>query len=189
MNDLFFEALAQYWPYPSKIIVTGAWAAQEWGSVRPTQDIDFEIQLISRKSKMEEFQKAAQKASRASGLQAQFSTDIDRWSQITYLDYRKRAKVYKKFDQLTVSIMDPLYWSIGKIARFWDQDLQDLIRVFKRLKPDPILVARLWNKALQKSPKSSALFLVKKNALYFFKTFGPKLWGSGFPMKEVEKIF
>ena len=189
MNDIFFKALAKHWPYPSKIIVTGAWAAQEWGSVRPTQDIDFEIQLVGRKTKIEEFQKAVQEASRISGLQAQFSTDIDRWSQITYLDYRKWAKVYKKFNKLTVTVMDPLYWSIGKIARFWDQDLQDLIQVFKSVKPDPIQVALLWNKALRKSPQSNALFLVKKNALYFFKTFGPQLWGKAFQLEKIEKIF
>lgn len=188
-KDTFFKELSRYWPHECKILVTGAWVAEEWGEVRPTQDIDFEIQFLSGKADLEEFHKAAQAASRISGLQAQFSTDIDHWSQVTYLDYRKHAKAYKKFGKITVLMMDPLYWSIGKITRFWDQDLQDLIQVFGKLKPDPIKVAGLWDKALKKSPKSSALFLVKKNALYFFKTFGPKIWGKAFSGEKIGKIF
>ncbi len=84
--------------------------------------------------------------------------------------------------------MDPFYWSIGKITRFWDQDLQDLMEVFGNLKPDPLKVAALWQKALKKSPKSSTLFLVKRNALYFFETFGPKLWGRSFSLVKIRKI-
>jgi len=187
-KDIFFEELSHHWPHESKILVTGAWVAEEWGKVRPTQDIDFEIQFIRVNASLEEFQKAVGEASRASGLQAQFSTDIDHWSQVSLLDYRKHARPYKKFGKLTVLMMDPLYWSIGKITRFWDQDLQDLLEVFGNLNSDPVEVATLWNKALRKSPKSSALLSMKKNALYFFKTFGPKIWGKTFSLEKVEKI-
>ena len=77
-KDLFFAELAKRWPYQCKILVTGAWVAEEWGKVRPTQDIDFEIKFQDPKARLDAFQKAVDEASRASGLIAQFSTDIDR---------------------------------------------------------------------------------------------------------------
>ena len=57
--------------------------------------------------------------------------------------------------------------------------------VKKTERPFPLRLALLWKRALQESPCSTALFLVKKNAHYFFKTFGKKIWGRAFKVEEI----
>ena len=185
--DAFFQALAKRWTHPTKITVTGAWAAAAWDVHRPTQDIDCEVGGLSNEQ-LADFDRAADAAGKEAGILLQYSTDIDRWSQITMLDYRESAQPWKRFGSINIYVLDPLHWSIGKIGRGINKDIDDLVNVFKRVQPDPAAVAMIWRKALEASPRSSQLWLTKQQALGFFRQHGRKIWGEQFSLKRVEQI-
>lgn len=185
----FFEVLARKWPSGTKVILTGGTASLLMGGKRPTLDIDFEVAFRSKRPGWAAFEKAVRETEKETGISAQFSEEIERWSQISYLDYRKHVRPFGKFGRIELCILEPVYWSIGKIARYWDQDIQDLICVFKKEGPEPVDIARLWLKALRKSPPSSALFTVRQNAIHFFKTFGRRIWGKHFAEEEILPLF
>ena len=66
-------------------------------------------------------------------------------------------------------LLEPAYWSIGKIARYLDPDVDDLVRVFKKQRVPALKLAKLWGKALAKSPRSSASFSFKKHVEHFLE--------------------
>jgi hypothetical protein len=135
------------------------------------------------------FEKAVHQAESETGIGTQFSENIDRWSQVSYLDYRKHLKKYKKFQQIEVFLLNPYFWSIGKITRYWDSDIQDMIAVFKKEKVDPVQLAKLWRQALQQSPRSTELFLTKQHVVQFFTTYGARIWGDSFSLLDIKKFF
>ncbi len=186
--DRFFETLSQHWTLPTRITLTGGGAALLMGGARPTDDVDYEVSLEPPDADREVFQHAVRSAQESTGINAQFSESIERWSEISLLDYRKHTMLYKRFGSLEIRLLDPLYWSIGKIARYWDQDVQDLVAVFSRTKPDPLTVAALWHRALHSSPASSSLFLVKQQAIHFFTHHGRTVWGKRFDPAAVTQL-
>ena len=186
--DRFLAALARHWPRPATLLLTGAQAASTWGRVRFTRDVDFEVAGIPARL-MPAFDQAVHAARRASGLEAQYSTRIDRWSEISLLAYRRTAQPFKRYGRIEVRVLDPLHWSIGKVARYLNSDADDLIVVFRRIQPEPLTVARTWARALQKSPPSSQLWPVKQQMLDFFRTHARAVWKRPVPMDKIERLF
>jgi len=181
--DLFFAELDRSLGQPAVIILTGAGAGSLMGHIRPSLDIDFEIRLKnpSKRNKLR-LAKILREVSGRLGTAINFSEDIGHWSMISFLDYRRTALPYRRFGKLTVKLMAPAYWTIGKMARFYELDIQDMIKVIRkqRLKPDQLL--RIWKRALAASPLSRELGQFKEHVNYFLKTYGRKLWGkSGRP--------
>ena len=177
---LFLNALAHGLNLPSEVILTGASAGFLMGHVRPSLDVDFEIRLKGRRSlkakaKLEE---AVANASKLTGLSAQYSENIGGWSMISYLDYQKSARPYRRFGKLNVKIMAPEYWTIGKMARFFEMDVRDMIQIIrkKKIKPEPLI--RLWAKALNSSSLSIELGQFRNHVIYFIRKYGKKIWGS-----------
>src|SRR3989338_3925192 len=161
-----------------KIFLTGAAAGSLLGGVRPSLDIDFAISC--GKKYFIEAQNAIQWTSALSGIAVNFSEDIDRWSQITFLDYKRHAIAYKRFGKVLVMLLEPTYWSIGKITRYLDPDVDDLVMVFKKQRTSALELAKLWARALRESPRSSASFSFKTHVEHFFKTYGRVIWGNRF---------
>lgn len=175
---LFLNALAQNLETPSEVILTGASAGFLMGHVRPSLDIDFEIQIKGRssrktKAKLEE---AVAKASQLSGLSAQYSENIGGWSMISYLDYRKKAVPYRRFGKLNVKVMAPEHWTIGKMARFFELDIRDMIQIIRKKKVRPSTLIRLWAKAVNSSPLSLELGTFRNHVIYFIRKYGKKIW-------------
>ena len=130
---------------------------------------------------------AVRRASDVTGIAVNFSEDIDRWSQITFLDYRKHTIAYKTFGRIAVFVLSPSYWSIGKIARYLDPDVDDLVKVLKTNPVNPPELAGLWGRALTNSPRSTASFTFKKHAEHFLRTYGATIWGKGFDREDCLK--
>lgn len=79
----FFSALARRLPCPAKIVLTGGGEAMLLGGQRPTGDLDFSIVLRSRATtSLSEIERAVAQGAREAGVAVQYSTDIDRWSQV-----------------------------------------------------------------------------------------------------------
>ena len=170
-----------------KIILTGAAAGSLMGSIRPSIDIDFEIEC--ERGYFKEIDAAIKKASRITGIAVNFSENIDRWSEITFLDYRRHTKAYKTFGRIEVSILLPAYWAIGKLARYLDPDVDDLVRVLKNNPLPPLELAKILGRALLESPRSSASFTFKKHVEHFFKTYGRSIWGARFDEAKCLEAF
>src|SRR3989338_679219 len=170
-----------------KIILTGAAAGNILGGSRPSMDIDFAIGC--NKKYFKDVEDTIKKVSKITGIAVNFSEDIDRWSQITFLDYKRHTLKYKTFRDVEVAVLLPLYWSIGKITRYLDPDVTDLVRVLKKNRILPMKLAQLWGKALLKSPRSSACFTFRMHAEHFFKTYGRPIWGRDFLADKYIEVF
>ncbi len=90
---------------------------------------------------------------------------------------RNTALPYSDFGKINVRILDPLDMSIGKIERFTDIDIQDIIFLIKKFSMKPEELLTVWAKALSKSTKSEKVFLFRKQVESFIKTYSKKLWG------------
>src|SRR5690349_17309908 len=96
--DKFFQLFSEQLTRPARIILTGASAGAVWGSVRPSVDIDFGIILAAAKHRQWEVVEAAIKRTVAvTGIRANFAENIDRWGQVSLMDYRRHTLPYKRF--------------------------------------------------------------------------------------------
>lgn len=189
--DKFFQVLNQRTKGITKarikIILTGAAAGVLLGANRPSIDIDFALDCDRRYLK--DVEDSIRQTSDITGIAVNFSEDIDRWSQITFLDYKTHTLAYKTFGVVEVSILSPAYWSIGKITRYLDPDVDDLVKVLKNNPIPSLKLARLWGKALLKSPRSSASFAFRMHVEHFFKTYGNSIWGKGYEQNKCLQAF
>ncbi len=188
--DRFFTRLSRAYPHPARVWILGGAAALLMGGTRPTMDIDFEVKLdASGEKPWNDFTAAIDTVQAETGIQAQYSECTDRWSSITFLDFREHAKSFKSYGTIKVFLFSPLHWSIGKISRFLQQDCDDMLAVFSHTQPDPCELAQTWNQALKKSPRSPEVFLARKNMQHFLKEYGKKVWGKSFPEEKITKIW
>lgn len=177
--DKFFNVLANELKEPAQAILTGAAAGTLLGGSRATRDLDFAIRSISNKN-WNALDEAVHRTVQQTKIQANYAEDIDRWGMISLLDYEKHATTYKKFASLRVLIMDPAYWAIGKLTRYYYPDARDLGLVFKKKKPPLNRTLRVWSNALKASPKSDALQKFIHHVSLFFNEHGKSTWGNRF---------
>lgn len=175
--DDFFKQASKEIPTPTTIVLVGGAAALLMGGVRPTEDIDF---AVTSKSPADLVAQGIAACEKSSGIRTEYAEDIERWSMITLLDYKKHTRPYKTFGKLKVAILEPEYWSIGKVGRYYDSDVSDMVVVFKKQKTDPKKVSRVWGRSLRESPLSDDFFHFRKHACHFAQTYGKKIWGSKF---------
>ena len=188
--EQFFKIIDEEFRKDTKVILTGAAAATIWGSTRPSMDIDFAVEIGSRSAEdWQCLEDAVKKAKDKTGIQANFAEDIDRWGMVTLLDYKGNSKLYKKYKYLTLMVLDPAFWSIGKMTRFIDPDIQDMIQVFAKKKTSPAKLAEVWGKALKESPRSTTLIRFRRQVESFFESYGSKIWGRNFDTSQVINQF
>ncbi len=174
----FFKRLDMNLDQKATVIVVGASAASLMGHVRPSFDIDFEIRL-SRNSPAQK-KRAAEiilKTARETGVSVNFSENIGGGSMISYLDYRKTALLYKKIGKLNVELIEPAYWTIGKMTRFLELDIQDMVKIIRNKKIKPERMIKVWAQAFRSSDLSLELGQFKEHVLFFLKQYSKKLWG------------
>ncbi len=177
--DLFFKTLNQELGLKGVVILTGASAGSLMGHIRPSFDIDFEIRLANKSEQAKtKLQTSIDKAAKIAGVAVNFSENIGGWSRINYLDYRKTAVPYKIIGNLEIKLIAAEYWTIGKMARFLELDIQDMIKIIKKKKLKPETLIRIWAKAVRASDLSLELGQFRDHVIYFFKHYGTKLWGS-----------
>lgn len=188
--DRFFRVLARELDAPAQIVLTGAAAGSLWGQVRPSLDVDFAITPVRwGQRQWARFEEAIQRASRLTGIQANYAEDIDRWGPITLLDWRHHTMPYRTFGTLRVRLLDPAYWSIGKLSRYLDPDVEDMVTVLKRQRMDPRRLIRLWARALRASPRSVACTQFRRQAEHFLRAYGRRIWGRQFDPERAVRHF
>ena len=188
--DRFFETLAEQLHEPVRVILTGAAAGSLLGHVRPSLDVDFAIVATRRGPQAwTRIEAAVERTIRLTQTQANYAEDIDRWSSVTLLDYRRHTTPYRRFGTVEVRLLDPAYWSIGKIGRYLPPDCRDLEAVLKQQQVPAGRLIRLWAKALRASPRSPALAQFRDHAEDFLRTSGPAIWGARFDSSQPIKQF
>ncbi len=183
--ERYFRRLGEAYSKKCRVILTGAAAGALYGRVRATMDVDFAAKAADWRG----FSKAVEEVSRRTGIAAQCTEDIDRWSSVTLMDYAEHTYLYKKYGSLELRLMEPPYWAIGKFSRYLDPDIKDLVKVFKKTTTRWQDVAVVAGKALRKSPKSTSLFLFKRQIEDFFSWQGIKVWGRTFDAKDAIELF
>jgi hypothetical protein len=180
--DRFFIELDKEFDRPLNILITGAVAGAMMGNVRPSDDIDFEIQLPdgSRKDQSEKLELSINAVAQRLQIPPQYTENIGGWSQITLLDYRQKALPYKKIGQIQINFLSPEHWSIGKLARYLPLDRKDLIQVLKNKKTNSKDLIKILSQALKKSPLSDKSREFKDHVIDFLENEGPKIWGHKF---------
>lgn len=191
---LYFKELSVLFPYPARVFLTGAVAGSIYGGVRATMDVDFALEFKTRSRSMkrklwEQFRQAAEEIRERTKISAQYAEDIDRWSSITYLDYKKHTIKFEKFGKIEVRILNPAYWAIGKFTRFILQDERDLVQVFRKTKVNWRKLCGVLGKALRKSPQSTACFQFRTQVENFLKIHGREIWGKGFSSENAIRAF
>ena len=190
--DLFFETLDESLQSRAEVILTGAQAAAWMGHLRPSLDVDFEIRLKGRRKGSRDsarVEAAVNRASTKTGLAANYSQDISHWSMIDFLDYRKKARLYKTIGRVTVKVLSPEHWTIGKMGRFLEIDIRDLLKVIRKQKLKPNRLTALWARAFRRSPLSLEKGHFRDHVFYFLKKYGKKLWGRGFNLEQALQDF
>ena len=188
--ERFFRLMAEAASEPATVIVTGAAAGSLWGHVRPSLDIDFALRPTSRHRRAwPNLEDAVEQATRLTGIRANYAEDIDRWSSVSLLDYRRHARPFRRFGRLRVQLMDPAYWSIGKVSRYLDPDVRDLVAVLRRRRVAPRPLVRLWARAVRRSPRSPALTQFCRQAEHFLRAYGRRIWGTAFHSERTIEEF
>jgi len=188
--DQFFKIIDTEFGQNAKVILTGAAAGTLWGSTRPSMDIDFAIEIKNKsEANWQQLESAIRKATENTGIQANYAEDIDRWGMVTLLDYKSNTKLYKKYGKLALMVLDPAYWSIGKMTRFIDPDIQDMNQVFRKKKISAAKLAEVWGKALKESPRSTTLIRFRRQVESFFESYGTKIWGRTFDSSKAIRQF
>ena len=188
--DRFFTMLAREFGQSATVIVTGAAAGSLLGHIRPSQDIDFGVTLAGRSPKAwEAFQAAVDRAVRETGIAVNYAEDIDRWSAITLLDWRRHTLAHRRFGRLTVRVLDPVYWSIGKLGRYFELDIDDAVSVLRDRHIPAARLIPVWAKALRKSPRSTAISQFRAQVEHFLRTYGRTIWGRRFDPEAAVRQF
>ena len=184
----FFKELDQELKQPVDIILTGAAAGSLLGVVRPSLDIDFEIRprTARRPARFSGIRDTIERVAEKVGVAVNYSEDIRHWSMIDSLDYRKSALNYRTFGRLRLKIMEPAHWTIGKMSRFLEVDIRDVVQMIKRKRLKPEKLISLWARALRSSALSLNLGIFRGNVIHFIKRHGRRVWGESFdPEKSV----
>lgn len=189
--ERFFVELDRELARPAGIILTGAACGVLYGNIRPSLDIDFEIRFKGKKTSGRPglLRRAVEKASAAAGLAANYSEDIGHWSMISFLDYRRHTLPFKKIGALEIGLMAPEYWTIGKMGRFLELDIRDMVKIIQKKKLPAPRLAKLWGKALARSPLSLASGQFRDHVIYFFNRHGKLAWGKGFQADRTMALF
>ena len=186
----FFRVLAKELGEPTVVVLTGAAAGTLWGSPRPSRDVDFCIRPARETAATwEKIEGAVDRTVKLTGITANYAKDIDRWGTISLMDYWEKAVSYRQFGSLKLLLMDPAYWTLGKMGRYLESDVRDLVAVLSRKKISAERLVKLWARALRRSPPSADVFQFRRQVEYFLKHHGRRVWGPRFTSEQAIRLF
>ncbi len=163
------------------------------GHIRPSMDIDFEIEFSPYKGPSDETVEGVESAirlvSKKMKLPAQYSENIQGWSQISFLDYREKSVLYKKIGKIEIRLLSPEHWTLGKMARYLELDKMDMVFVLKKHPLGPEKMVSFWGEALKKSARSDKSREFRDHVLDFLKTEGKKIWKDSFDLSRLSARF
>lgn len=157
---------------------------------RATADLDFQIQSREpTEGSWPELERAIAEAASAVGIAVQYAEDVDRWSSVAIPRERRRTRAWRRFGLLEVELLEPLCWAVYKLARYLDSDVEDLVAVLGNERIDPLELAEICGASLASSPRSSSLWLFRRQVERFFREEGPRVWTKDFASEVAVERF
>jgi hypothetical protein len=192
INDvvMFFSEVDKRVTFPIEVVLTGGAAGVLYGLKRVTYDIDFEVRILKagdKNKRWEDIQKVFDEVARLTRITPQYADDLDRWSAIA-LPSKKNSR-FQKVGKVDIRLLDPALWAIGKLTRFLDTDISDLLSVLKLVKPKASVCVRTWGEALRKSPPSPAQTSFRKQVDYFLMQYAKAIWGKSADPEKLKALF
>ncbi|TMB00216.1 MAG: hypothetical protein E6J70_11000 [Deltaproteobacteria bacterium] len=184
----FLRTFARQLPCPTTLILTGGSEALVLGGTRPTGDVDFGLVVRSQR-RWPEVEAAVAAAAREARVVVQYSSDLDRWSSVTIPPRRRRTRPYRRVGRLSVRLLEPACWAVYKLARYLDADVEDLRTVLRRERVPSLALARLCGESLRASPRSTQLFLFRRQVEHFLAQHGRAIWGRRFDVSRTVAAF
>jgi len=109
--------------------------------------LDFQVSFKKKSSSFSQvFQVAIEAVAKETGIAAQYDAAIESWSSISWPQARPKSRLYRNFGPVEVRILDPLWWAVGKLARYLKYDISDLVIVLKATHTKPEVAAKVWGK-------------------------------------------
>jgi hypothetical protein len=164
------------------VILVGGGAAVVAGSRRLTRDVDFEARPARRElpGYDDTLARAVNEAMRDSGVDAQFTGELARWSELGLPPYRSTVQLWRRFGGLVVNRLDPAIFVVTKLSRGLARDYADLVYVAKVEGVSWRKVARACGMAVQLSPPSTRRPHFIHRIKHLFNAYGRDIWGSTF---------
>lgn len=184
----FFKRLDHRLNRAAEVIIVGASAGSLMGHVRPSFDIDFEIR-VKGKGARAALEAAVKSASEEAGVAVNYSENIGGRSMVSYLNYRKTAAFYRQVGKLRLKLIAPEYWTIGKMTRFLELDIQDMLKIIRRKKIQPGKLIKIWAAAVNASDLSLELGQFRDHVVYFLKKYSRRLWGQNTDAEKWTRLF
>ena len=122
----FLAALGDRYPYPAQLVLLGGSALCLLGSPRPTLDIDYVGDDISKN----DLQKTMEALARQMGLDVE-AVPIDRFILLPAGGHARNLHL-DHFGKIEVSILDPYGIALSKIDRGFDTDVDDVVFLIQR---------------------------------------------------------
>ncbi len=190
--ERFLKAVARSLDTPASLLLVGGAARIVLAGARATADIDLELlPTKSRRSqgRLRSLMQAVENAQRETGIAAQAAENIERWSMISWADYRKHLVLWRQFGSLSVYVMEPEYFAMTKLIRGSSVDLDDIYHVLRVHHASWRTLARVCGKALRSSPLSTQQGLFRRQVEHFFTKEGTRLWSSRFRPQAAVAVF
>ena len=179
--ERFFRLLAERYGRPARILLVGGGASIVQAEPRFTEDLDFEVRTSARAPVGTRDRKALESAiaaaNRATGVKAQYSDRVERWSMIPWPGYERHTRLWKRFGACTVHLLEPEYFALSKLARGTATDQADIVTVLRRVRGSWRKLATLCGRAHRAAPMSNSLHLFRLQVERFFTATAPKIWG------------
>lgn len=119
----FFEALAKRHLKPATILLLGGGGLAVLGNMRPTLDIDYDIEAAPEEKV--ELETVMQEVAAEEHLELEF-VPIEEFIPLPE-GAKSRRRLIGQFGQLSVYLYDPYSIALSKVARGLETDIQDVV--------------------------------------------------------------
>ena len=185
--DKFFEGISRRLKSPVRVYLTGGTVSYLWGGNRPPEGTSFGLHCSG--PAVWDLQHEMEAVSQSTGLPHKIKSLPGLLERVYLPDYKKGAKLWKRFGRLSVYLLNWKVWSIGKISRGESSDHQDLRVVFQKLRPSPFEVLKIWEKAFASGMTPLQHQTYVRSVETFFQKFCQEVWGVHMDPQKVLTLF
>ena len=185
--DNFFADVAKRITQPTRVYLTGGTVSFPWGGNRPPEGASFGMHTCGPAAM--DYQRLLEDASETVGLPIRVKGMPAFLERLYMPDFKRGAKLYRRYGRLCVYLLDWKYWSLGKLVRNDPGDLNDIKAVFNKLRPSPYEVLRIWGRSIRTGATVLYLRALVDTVEHFFTKHGPEIWGEAYDLKKALQGF
>ncbi len=173
--DQFFAEVGRGLTHPMRVYLTGGTVTFPWGGNRPPEGVGFGIHACGPAAM--DCQGQLETAGEGTGIPVRLKGLPGIMERLYLPDFKRGAKLYRRFGRLSVYLLDWRYWSLGKLCRNEASDLRDLQVVINKIRPSPYDLIRFWGKTIREGASTLYLPSLVEAVEGFFQKHGREIWG------------